>query len=470
MLNINTLSLGNHNVRIESIGNDGVAISQSRNFSVSKLPAIVQIDNIPNNSTFNDDFTVSGWALNSSGAKSVSILVDGSFKGYALTGISRPDIKGNYPNYPSADASGFDYTVGIWELSNGAHTVTAVVTGNDGSTAQHAVDFTVNKSNTGSIDMQISITKSFCAGFVDAIAENFLGLYKMISSPIQTLVTLDFLVKAAKDISSPEGQQLIKIVGSELEDIANQFKNGDANVRARLVGRAVGEIFIFFIGPKGITKTLDILGNYAKYNKLGELVISKSGQAAAIIEGAAEAITKITSLVKTKIDDVIYYVKKVTKFDNYYEVVTPDGSIFRIAKEEIPTSNIAKIDNIASTTAKAETVWDSIKATQPLYEGTEIPRSFEMNLGDKTVWVHGNATEHMYEDVAKVMAMPGTDPKLYSQFLLTDLQGTLKQATQNGVIYDQIMNVGKWELKFSPPREAGQLPALIHSVFKGWGA
>jgi hypothetical protein len=49
------------------------------------------------------------------------------------------------------------------------------------------------------------------------------------------------------------------------------------------------------------------------------------------------------------------------------------------------------------------------------------------------------------------------------------LQGALKQATQNGIIYDQIMNIGNWELKFSAPREAGQLPALIHSVFKGWG-
>ncbi|GFZ32144.1 hypothetical protein CSC2_26700 [Clostridium zeae] len=292
---------------------------------------------MPYNNTYNDDFKVSGWALNSSGVKSVSILVDGNIKGYALTGLSRPDKKGSYPNYPNADTSGFDYTLGIWELSNGAHTVTAIATGNDGSTARHAVDFTVNKSNTGSIDMQISITKSFCAGFVDAIAENFLGLYKMISSPIQTLVTLDFLVKAAKDISSPEGQQLIKIVGSELEDIANQFKNGDANVRARLVGRAVGEIFIFFIGPKGITKTLEILGNYAKYNKLGELVISKAGGAAAIIEGAAEAVSKLKFTLKYSINELSFQIKKVVSIGDNPVVVLDGGFKYAInTAEDVP--------------------------------------------------------------------------------------------------------------------------------------
>lgn len=43
------------------------------------------------------------------------------------------------------------------------------------------------------------------------------------------------------------------------------------------------------------------------------------------------------------------------------------------------------------------TVWDSIKPTQPVYEGTAIPRSFELETANGTVWVHGNATEHLAE-------------------------------------------------------------------------
>ncbi len=43
------------------------------------------------------------------------------------------------------------------------------------------------------------------------------------------------------------------------------------------------------------------------------------------------------------------------------------------------------------------------------------------------------------------------------------------QATSNGIKYRELMKVGNWELKFAPPREPGQLPALIHSQFCGWG-
>lgn len=111
------------------------------------------------------------------------------------------------------------------------------------------------------------------------------------------------------------------------------------------------------------------------------------------------------------------------------------------------------------------TVWDDIKATQPNYEGTEIPESFEINAGNEKVWVHGNATEHIYQDAIKA----GGNTNLYSQQLLTDFKGALQQATQNGIKYNEIMTVGNWEFKFAPAREAGQLPALIHSQFNGWG-
>lgn len=36
---------------------------------------------------------------------------------------------------------------------------------------------------------------------------------------------------------------------------------------------------------------------------------------------------------------------------------------------------------ITSTAKKTGTVWDSIKATQPVYKGTKIPKSFEITAG-----------------------------------------------------------------------------------------
>ncbi len=79
----------------------------------------------------------------------------------------------------------------------------------------------------------------------------------------------------------------------------------------------------------------------------------------------------------------------------------------------------------------------------------------------------------MYEDIAKKIATkannPGFDSNLYTQNLLDDFAGALEAATKDGIKYDEIMNVGKWELKFSPPREDGLLPVIMHAVFKGWG-
>ena len=112
------------------------------------------------------------------------------------------------------------------------------------------------------------------------------------------------------------------------------------------------------------------------------------------------------------------------------------------------------------------TVWDSVKATQPLYEGTAIPRSFELATGNGKVWVHGNATEHMAE-YATSMLNRGVSPSMVNmgtQAQITSLQSAVNAATANGVQYGKLLNVGGWELKFGAPQQAGQLPALIHAL------
>jgi hypothetical protein len=114
------------------------------------------------------------------------------------------------------------------------------------------------------------------------------------------------------------------------------------------------------------------------------------------------------------------------------------------------------------------TVWDSVKATQPLYEGTAIPRSFELATGNGKVWLHGNATEHMAE-YATSMLNRGVSPSMVNmgtQAQMTSLQSAVNAATANGVQYGKLLNVGGWELKFGAPQQSGQLPALIHALPK----
>ncbi|MEF2253195.1 filamentous hemagglutinin N-terminal domain-containing protein [Ralstonia solanacearum] len=132
--------------------------------------------------------------------------------------------------------------------------------------------------------------------------------------------------------------------------------------------------------------------------------------------------------------------------------------------------DVAPVTNTAATSSKAiGTVWDSITATQPTYPGSVIPQSFTMTLPNgQSVWVHGNATEHLAE-YAQMVANnnPPEVVRLTTQQQLASLQGAVNTATQQGVPYNQLINVGGWELKFAPPRQSGQLPALIHALPTG---
>lgn len=52
---------------------------------------------------------------------------------------------------------------------------------------------------------------------------------------------------------------------------------------------------------------------------------------------------------------------------------------------------------------------------------------------------------------------------------MKDFYGSLKSATANGIIYEDVIVKGHWEFIFSPPRTEGLLPVIKHSVFRGWG-
>jgi len=110
------------------------------------------------------------------------------------------------------------------------------------------------------------------------------------------------------------------------------------------------------------------------------------------------------------------------------------------------------------------TVWDSIKKTDVMYNGTRIPRSFELTVGNQKFWVHPNATEHMWEYIEKNQyhGMP-----VNSQSLLKSFRSAVEKAIENGIKYtnDPII-VDCWELMFSSPRSEGLYPVIKHAVYR----
>jgi uncharacterized protein (TIGR03437 family) len=97
----------------------------------------VQIDAPISGSTTVGSVTVSGSAINVNSVTgidpvtSVQILVDGSSKGSATYGISRPDVCTPYPGRPNCPNVGFQYQLDTTFLSQGTHTIQVVA--NDSS-------------------------------------------------------------------------------------------------------------------------------------------------------------------------------------------------------------------------------------------------------------------------------------------------------------------------------------------------
>jgi RHS repeat-associated protein len=120
---------------------------------------------------------------------------------------------------------------------------------------------------------------------------------------------------------------------------------------------------------------------------------------------------------------------------------------------------------IASRVSGSGTVWEAMTATQGVYEGTVIPRSFTLATEGAEIWVAPNATEHLAEyALGNLGRGMSTDlVNIGTQSQLTSLQTAVGAATSNGVNYGTLLNEGGWQLMFAPARQAGQLPVLIHA-------
>ena len=128
----NSISPGSHNIKVESVGNDGSRTIQSINMEVIKLENKVYIDS-PDYIVDNKDIEISGWSLNASGVKEVKIYVDGIYKGNAEIGKSRPDVDEVFPGYPDGANSGYTYCINKNTILPGKHEIKVETIGNDKS-------------------------------------------------------------------------------------------------------------------------------------------------------------------------------------------------------------------------------------------------------------------------------------------------------------------------------------------------
>ena len=73
---------------------------------------------------FQQPFAIGGWAISDDGIEWVGVYVDGEFLGYAKTGLSRPDVHGQYPEVKGSATSGWQFDAEPGLFTSGDHRIT----------------------------------------------------------------------------------------------------------------------------------------------------------------------------------------------------------------------------------------------------------------------------------------------------------------------------------------------------------
>ena len=176
---------------------------------------------------------------------------------------------------------------------------------------------------------------------------------------------------------------------------------------------------------------------------------------------------KLCNTIKRK---SINFVKNNPLFSPQEYLTTPEGLLFKVTGQS-NKAPVNSVGNLKNTVEKlAGTVWKNIKATDKMYPGTKIPKSFELAIGKQKFWVAPNATKHMLEYLQDTN---GTHKKIIThnmpincQALLSSMQVAVERAISSGVKYDTMIKIGCWEFRFGMPRDEGLLPSIYHANFK----
>ena len=147
------------------------------------------------------------------------------------------------------------------------------------------------------------------------------------------------------------------------------------------------------------------------------------------------------------------------------EVLAGSAPIDSQALQELePLFSRASITAVEAD-ASTGTIWDSIVATQPAYEGTALPRSFVLDFGEGgRVWVAPNASEHILE---RTIRLPAELQPVQIQSMLNSLKSAVEAANERGIVLGKLTQIGGWELVFDAPKPGEAYPVLLHALYRG---
>jgi beta-N-acetylglucosaminidase len=137
---------GNHLLKVEVTGNDGVITNQSINIKLTKSKPAMDINSPSNGATMNNGFHITGWAVNKSGVKEVRVYSNNNYIGQAYYGASTTGLLNTFGDYSGAGNAGYDYYVDTNKFANGSNNLTVEAIGNDGQITRQTISVALSKS------------------------------------------------------------------------------------------------------------------------------------------------------------------------------------------------------------------------------------------------------------------------------------------------------------------------------------
>ncbi|QUH29094.1 EndoU domain-containing protein [Vallitalea guaymasensis] len=161
------------------------------------------------------------------------------------------------------------------------------------------------------------------------------GIYSIIKDPAQLKVFAAFMAKA---IVYEEYRDALKMMITQaIEEWKNTYNEAEPFDKGCMIGSLIGEVLCAAIEGGETAASI--------------VKFVKSGGFKKAIKGVMQTTKRLNKIIAAKLDELPDLIRSITRTKEYFEVVTPEGIIYRIDIDDLPDEKIKKFNKLVNGTS-----------------------------------------------------------------------------------------------------------------------